>query len=76
MIEYTRKLDKLGRITLPKDIREKLSLHLGSEVNLKLRNNEIIISKKFNECIECKTTKNLIVLDNFCICRECIKKFF
>lgn len=61
MIEYTRKLDKLGRITLPKDIREKLSMELESEVNLKLCNNEIIISKKNNECVECKTTENLII---------------
>lgn len=77
MIEYLCKLDEYGRITIPKDIRDDFLIDSKSELKLTLRNNEIIIGKKINECEECKSKENLIFLKEFhiYICKECVRKF-
>lgn len=44
----TRKLDKLGRITIPASIRKKLKINDFEELEISLDNNTIIIRKPGN----------------------------
>ena len=39
-----RKFDKLGRIVIPKEMRDKLELGEGAEAKIELVDNEIIIT--------------------------------
>lgn len=39
-----RKFDKLGRIVIPKEMRDKLGLEDGSEAKIELAGDEIIIT--------------------------------
>lgn len=41
-----RKIDDLGRIVIPKEMRNKLNIKEGDEVNIRCNGNEIIISKE------------------------------
>ena len=41
----TRKLDELGRIVIPKEIRNNFKIEEGDQIEFYLNNNEIIIKK-------------------------------
>ena len=41
----TRKLDELGRIVIPKEIRNSFKIEEGDQIEFSLNNNEIIIKK-------------------------------
>lgn len=50
-MKYTgiiRKIDELGRIVIPKEIRKSLMLKEGSGLEIYLENNENIILKKYD----------------------------
>ena len=40
-----RKLDSLGRIVIPKEIREKLEINENTIINIKLEDEKIILEK-------------------------------
>lgn len=40
-----RKIDKLGRISLPVDFRRELNLNVGEEAEIELKGNKIVVSK-------------------------------
>lgn len=44
-----RKFDKLGRIVIPKEMRDKLGLEHGSEAKIELIENKIIITNPKQE---------------------------
>ena len=67
-----KKVDRLGRIVLPKSYREKLNLNSGDRVKLELNENCIKISKLINECALCGH-----IVDNdsgIKLCQSCILK--
>ncbi|MBR7117531.1 MAG: AbrB/MazE/SpoVT family DNA-binding domain-containing protein [Clostridia bacterium] len=42
-IKIIRKVDKLGRIVIPKDVRSTLSIKDGDDIEITLENNSIVI---------------------------------
>lgn len=42
---FTRKIDKLGRIVIPKDLRKKLDIKIGDNVDINILDNHIEIHK-------------------------------
>lgn len=47
-IKIIRKIDKLGRIVIPRDIRHTLDIKLGDKIEITVTNNTVLI-KKSNE---------------------------
>lgn len=45
----TRKVDSIGRITIPKDIREKLDIQTNEELQVRLQGKSIIIARPGDE---------------------------
>ncbi len=43
-IKIIRKIDKLGRIVIPKDVRTTLDLRVGDKIEIKVENNNIILA--------------------------------
>lgn len=41
-----RNIDNLGRIVIPKEFRKELGIDSGSNLNIELVNNKIVITKK------------------------------
>lgn len=39
-----RKMDKLGRLVIPKEMREELNMQEGKDVDIKLESNKIILT--------------------------------
>lgn len=68
-----RKLDKLGRIVIPKEIRDEFEIDIGNQVEIYVSNSSIILKKYHQQCIFCTNTKKVIKFKDKLICKECIK---
>lgn len=70
----TRKVDELGRIVLPANVRKILGIEAGSELQIECRNHEIVLKIPENSCYICGSKKDLVPLENSHICLSCVKK--
>jgi len=70
----TRKVDSLGRITLPPDTRRELGIETNDELNICVSDGKIILKKLQDFCVICKNTDNLKVVDGKAICSNCVAK--
>lgn len=70
----TRKVDELGRIVLPTNVRKTLGIKAGSELQIECRNHEIVLKTPENSCYVCGSKKDLVPIENSHICLSCIKK--
>lgn len=71
----TKKIDELGRVVLPAEMRLKLAIGKEDSVNLECDGKTIIISKAEPDCRICHSTDHeLLSINNSLVCSECIKK--
>ena len=68
-----RRLDDLGRIVLPVDMRRQMGLEPGASVrlNITLDGSRIVISHLENACVFCGAD-DAIEYRGFHVCRSCI----
>jgi len=70
----TRKVDELGRIVLPAEVRTNLDIAAGEELDiLQDEHNQVILKKKRPRCVLCHGTENLININGKYICDKCKK---
>lgn len=67
-----RKVDELGRIVIPKEIRERLSIDVYDSLDVYILDNKIVLEPKKNMSLEIKIKKALELLDSP-YNKECIK---
>ena len=71
-----KKLDALGRIGIPKNMREGLSLKKDDllELSFDAKRKQIILKKAENVCCACGNQKDLLPLQNDTfLCSDCLK---
>lgn len=70
-----RKIDELGRVVLPIELRRIFDLNERDAVRIYTDEKSIILMKEKPSCLCCSSTKNLMPLSaNKFICRECYEK--
>lgn len=69
-----RNIDDLGRLVLPKEMRDKLNFQKNQVVNIKLFENHIQIEKSINNCSFCGNQEDIISFKNFPMCRKCLNE--
>ena len=69
-----RKLDELGRVVIPKEIRNKLDIEEKDPIEIYVEGNSIILKKSVSGCIFCNNTKDLIAYKEKLICKKCLDK--
>lgn len=72
-----RKLDSLGRVVLPKELRDTLGIEIGDPLEYFADDdNERILLRTYRtlECMFCFTTKDLSYFKDYFICRSCLKQ--
>lgn len=67
-----RKIDNLGRLVLPVEIRDSLNIKEGDLLAISLMDNHIVLSKCYNQCIFCDSKDNLKFFKNKPICNHCL----
>ena len=69
-----RKVDDLGRIVLPIELRRTLDIAERDELEIYMENDQIILRKYEPACIFCASDRKLISYNGKNVCRECIRK--
>ena len=69
-----RKVDELGRIVLPVEMRRTLGIAERDELEIYLEKDCIILQKYEESCIFCGSTRGLITYRRKVVCQECIKQ--
>lgn len=69
-----RKVDELGRIVLPVEMRRTLDIAERDELEIYLEKDCIILQKYEESCIFCGSTRGLITYRRKVVCQECIKQ--
>lgn len=72
----SRAIDPLGRLVLPKEIRDSLNLTTGVRLDIGVSNDKIILSRNEAFCACCgQTNDHMLYHAGVAICPECIRKF-
>ena len=69
-----RKVDDLGRIVLPIELRRTLDIEERDELEIYMENDRIILQKFEAACLFCGSSRGLVVYRKKNVCQECIKK--
>ena len=67
-----RRVDELGRVVIPKEIRRKLEINEKDPIEIYVDSRSIILKKVENTCIFCGKGKDLIHYKNKLICKNCL----
>lgn len=68
-----RKVDELGRIVLPIELRRTLDIAERDELEIYLENDRIILQKFEPSCIFCGSAQRLISYHGKNVCQECVR---
>ena len=69
-----RKVDELGRIVLPIELRRVLDIAERDELEIFTQNDQIILRKYEPACLFCGSDKKLISHSGKNVCRDCVRK--
>ena len=69
-----RKVDDLGRIVLPIELRRTLDISERDELEIYMENDRIILQKFEPACIFCGSDQHLTVFHEKNVCGACIQK--
>ncbi len=67
-----RKVDELGRIVIPKELRNILNINEKDSLEIYVDGEHIILKKYEPACIFCDNAKDTIIYKGRIICPECI----
>ena len=73
-IGVVRKIDQLGRIVLPKNLRNQYEMNEGDAVEILVRGDHIILEKYKPRCLFCTSDKQVGEYKKRHICKSCIKE--
>lgn len=69
-----RKVDELGRIVLPIELRRTLDIDIKDPIEIFVDDNYIILKKYEPACIFCGNAKNIKVIAGKNVCSDCIEE--
>lgn len=77
-INYTergvvRKVDQLGRVVIPKEMRDVLQIDDGDFIEILQNNHNVILRKYYETCVFCGSDEELYRYKNVRICDKCRK---
>lgn len=66
-----RRIDELGRVVLPVDLRRALELDVRDAVEIFVEEDSIILRKYLPNCIFCGSSKGVSLFRGKAVCSEC-----
>lgn len=70
---FVRKVDNLGRVVIPQELRNSLNLEGGDEVELWQENGALILRKFVPGCVFCGGKGHLTTYEGKYICSDCLR---
>lgn len=71
-IGIVRKVDHLGRIVLPKELRDLMNLRPHDGVEIFIDDNAIVLKKYNPSCVFCGAAQQLVEFRGRIICESCL----
>lgn len=68
-----RKVDELGRVVLPAEIRRTLEIGIGCELEIFIERDQIVLQKFHPSCVFCESTEELMIYHGKMVCKNCIR---
>lgn len=68
-----RKVDELGRIVLPIELRRVLDIAERDELEIYMENDRIILQKFEPSCVFCASSQGLVTYKGKNVCQSCIR---
>jgi transcriptional pleiotropic regulator of transition state genes len=68
----SRKLDVLGRIVIPAEIRKSLDLKEGGVLEISLDEEQIVLTPRRDACVFCGSETDLKTYEGRMVCPSCI----
>ena len=72
-IGIVRKVDELGRIVLPIELRRTLDIAVRDELEIYLEDDKVVLRKYEPACVFCSSNRNLVSYEGKNVCSECIR---
>ncbi|MBE6671975.1 MAG: AbrB/MazE/SpoVT family DNA-binding domain-containing protein [Ruminococcaceae bacterium] len=69
-----RPIDQLGRVVLPKELRENLGISPKDSLEVFVENEKIILKKYAPNCCFCGNDEDMNLYQGKLICKACIRK--
>lgn len=69
-----RKLDELGRVVLPIELRRTMDLNIHDTVEIFVEDDKIILKKYHPACIFCGDARNVSTYKGKLICANCLQE--
>ena len=69
-----RKVDELGRIVLPIELRRTLDIEVRDEMEIFIDDDKVILKKYNPTCLFCGSAANTVKYKDKLVCAECAKK--
>lgn len=69
-----RKIDGLGRIVIPMEIRNKLEISQNDPLEIHVEGTSIVLKKYEPDCTFCGSSKNVVEYKGKNVCEKCIKE--
>jgi transcriptional pleiotropic regulator of transition state genes len=66
-----RKIDELGRIVLPSELRRVFGIHEGDELEISVEGEHIILNKRLDRCLFCSSDETLMTYKDRKVCASC-----
>lgn len=69
-----RKVDELGRIVLPIELRRTLDIEVRDEMEIYIDDDKIVLQKYEPTCIFCGSSRGLVTFNGKNVCQDCVEK--
>lgn len=66
-----RKIDELGRIVLPSEIRKVFGIREGDELDISVEGERVILQKRTDLCLFCGADESLVDYKGRKVCESC-----
>lgn len=68
-----RKVDELGRIVIPKELRRTLNINIADALEIYLDGEKIILKKYEPACVFCGEASEIVNFKSKNICKSCLR---
>lgn len=72
----TRPLDGIGRVVLPKELRDAMDIKKGEPLEVLVDGKQVILRKFMHNCIFCGEGADVQFYRDIAICRECAEGLY
>jgi transcriptional pleiotropic regulator of transition state genes len=73
-IGMTRRIDALGRIVVPAELRRILEIHVGDLLDIRVEDGHVVLAKVEQSCIFCGAVEMLRPYHDKLVCGECVDR--